>query len=130
MRGKRNHRWLLKDNPGVHFVGEGRAEGLALYYVASNYPGVIREQGAVTVGEVFRVSIEVLRITDRLEDEGNLYIREKTVVKMKSGRNVEAWVYLWNRVPDPETRVPMDEQPWRAKGRGMRRKWGSNTCLR
>lgn len=126
MRGQQNYRWLLKDNPDARFVGEGRAEGLALYAVTPGYPGVIRERGAVTVGEVFRVGPKVLRKMDRLEGEGELYIREKTIVKLKNGPVVEAWVYLWNRTPDPATRVPEDQQPWRKKKLGGRRKQGKN----
>ena len=115
MRGKGNHRWLLKGNLDAEFIGQGWAGGLGLYRVTPDYPGVIREEGAVTAGEVFRVGRKVLREMDRLEGEGDLYIREKTHVILKEGPTVEAWVYLWNRTPDPATRVPVNQQPWRKK---------------
>ena len=115
MRGNRNHRWMLQDNPGAEFVGEGWAEGVALYKVTSGYPGVILEAGSRTRGEVFRVDQQILRRMDDLEDEGDLYRREKVAVSLDEGPTVETWVYLWNRVPDPATRVPEERQPWRSR---------------
>ena len=105
MRGKGNYRRFFQGNPEVKFVDEGVAEGLALYRVTKHYPGAVPEKGAFTRGEVFRVSRKVLRRLDLLEDEGDLYIRRKIQVRLKSGTTVEAWVYLWNRTPDPTTRV-------------------------
>jgi len=122
MRGQRNYRWLLKDNPDAEFVGEGLAEGLALYNVTPGYPGVIRENGAFTIGEVFRINRKVLEKIDRLEDEGDLYLREKTLVTLKAGPAIEAWVYLWNRPPVPATRVPEEQQPWHSPGRRRRKR--------
>jgi len=105
MRGKGNYRRFFQGNPEVKFVDEGVAEGLALYNVTKHYPGAVPEKGAFTKGEVFIVSRNVLRKLDLLEDEGDLYIRRKIQVRLKSGTTVEAWVYLWNRTPDPATRV-------------------------
>jgi hypothetical protein len=45
-------------------------------------------------------------------------------VKVKNGPVVEAWVYLWNRTPDPATRLSEDQQPWRKKKSGRKRKQG------
>ncbi len=112
MREQGNHRRFFQGNPEVEFVDEGVVEGLGLYKVAAGYPGAVREKGAFTRGEVFRVSRRVLRSLDLLEDEGDLYIRRKTLVRLQSGAMVEAWVYLWNRKPDPKTRVSEHEQPW------------------
>ncbi|NLW44999.1 MAG: gamma-glutamylcyclotransferase [Syntrophomonadaceae bacterium] len=116
MRGEGNYRRFFQGNPEVEFVDEGVAEGLGLYNVTKYYPGAVREEGAFTKGEVFRVSRRVLRKLDRLEDEGDLYIRQKMQVRLKSGTTVEAWVYLWNRRPDPRTRVWENEQPWCSPG--------------
>lgn len=116
MQGHGNHNWLLLGNPDARFVGRGVAENLGLYNVTQGFPGVIREQGASTKGEVYEVGNATLRRMDNLESEGYMYLREKCVVHMENGELVESWIYIWNlETPRPETKVPVSDQPWRPR---------------
>ncbi len=116
MQGHGNHGWLLLGNPDARFVGRGVAENLGLYNVTQGFPGVIREQGASTKGEVYEVGNATLRRMDNLESEGHMYLRERVVVHMENGEAVESWTYIWNLdTPRPETKVPESAQPWRPR---------------
>ena len=116
MQGHGNHGWLLLGNPDARFVGRGVAENLGLYNVTQGFPGVIREQGASTKGEVYEVGNATLRRMDNLESEGHMYLREKCVVHMENGELIESWIYIWNlETPRPETRVPEGDQPWQPR---------------
>ncbi len=116
MQGHGNHGWLLLGNPDARFVDRGVAENLGLYNVTQGFPGVIREQGASTKGEVYEVGNATLRRMDNLESEGHMYLRERVVVHMENGEAVESWTYIWNLdTPRPETKVPGSDQPWRPR---------------
>lgn len=111
MRGRTNHACLN----GSRFLGTGKVEGLGLYNVTPFYPGAVREEGGVVLGEVYEIDAATLADLDYLEGNGMLYRREKFPVVLETGKTVKAWVYLWLRKVPPGTRVPVERQPWRAK---------------
>jgi len=111
MRGRSNHSVIA----GSRFLGPARAKGLALYQVSKSFPGAVRENGGEVIGEVYEVGKNKLRDLDLFEGEGYLYRREKVKVLLKNenGKEIEAWVYIWNGRVNPSTRIPLEAQPWR-----------------
>lgn len=92
-RGESNHHLLANS----HFKGTDKIPDLALYHLGS-YPGAIREKGAATEVEVYRVSPATLEMLDTLEDfhparpRQSLYLRKR--VQTRFG---QTWLYLYNR---------------------------------
>ena len=111
MKGYANHDWLLLGNPDAKFVGRGVAQNLALYNVTQGFPGVIREQGASTKGEVYEVGNATLRRMDNLESEGHMYLREKCVVHMENGELIESGLHMEPRNPASGNQSPEGDQP-------------------
>lgn len=115
MSDQSNHFYLNKE--GVKFLGKGKVDGFGLYNVTPYYPGVIKEKSESVLGEVYEVPEECLREIDRLEGNGSLYLREKTSAVLEDGSKVEdCWIYIWLHKVRPETKVPLEWQPWQRPG--------------
>lgn len=111
MRGHGNNVLLRKER--ASFFDEGVVRGFGLYQVSRSFPGVVREESSLVLGEVFRIHLSTLEVLDRLEGRGIVYDREKVPVTVQStGRKVDAWIYLWLGSVDSFKRIPLSEQPW------------------
>lgn len=108
MKGCQNHR-LLKNET---FVGVGKIQNYGMYNVTPLYPGVVPENGASVLGEVYDVSEKALEILDKFEGEGSLYIRKTVSVETANG-TMEAYTYLWNRAVNDKDYVDARKFPWR-----------------
>ena len=86
----------------ARFVEEGRVPGRL--YEIDGYPGLVEEEGEVW-GEVWRVEEagSLFEALDRYEEcspefpEPREYRRVVRTVRTASGRELPAWVYLYNR---------------------------------
>jgi len=111
------------DNEMVHllkryadFVGEGTYQG-RLYKICY-YPGAVPSKNPVdqVQGEIFRLHEPeiVLSRLDQYEECGPRfpepaeYIREEQEVRLKNGKRLTAWVYIYNR--------PVEGLEWIASG--------------
>lgn len=113
---------LLSGRSNHHILVEGQAKDgvpavladYALYQVTPWYPGIVPKPGRKVLGEVYEVSPKLLTRLDRLEGVNvGLYRREPETVKTNDGRQIEAFVYVWNSGTDGAREVPLKEQPWR-----------------
>ena len=88
----------------------GIASYQAKLYKIADYPGAIPSDNPndQVPGEIYRLpeSGNVLSILDRYEEFGpefpepNEYIRQKQTVLLINGRNIAAWVYIYNHSVD------------------------------
>ena len=113
-QGGYNHTYISE----AQFLGVGETEEGFLMVSLGSYPGIIRDPQCASrvAGELYLISDACLQTLDRLEDEGEEYIREKLVI---SGYPEPAWCYvLANREPDSwssndsRIRCTMDVQIW------------------
>jgi gamma-glutamylcyclotransferase (GGCT)/AIG2-like uncharacterized protein YtfP len=83
-------------------IGQGTARGRL--YDLGEYPGVILDRpGRMVYGEVFKLppGKRILNVLDGYEDfvptrhEGNLFVRERCAVTMRSGESLDCWVYAY-----------------------------------
>jgi gamma-glutamylcyclotransferase (GGCT)/AIG2-like uncharacterized protein YtfP len=99
------------------FVGEGRTSGSL--WSLGRYPGLTAGPGTVR-GEVYRADDmpAALDILDDVEEyaaddpAASLYVRAVRPVRLDDGREVDAWVYLYNRPTAGATRIASGD--WRA----------------
>lgn len=91
MKGQSNHSRFLSDN---QFVESGKIEGYEMYDLGW-FPGIIAGDGTV-YGEVYAVSDEDLVAINRLEGEGDLYIKTEVKVLLDSGKTIAASAYVYN----------------------------------
>lgn len=81
-------------------LGGCQIEDVELYAYAPSYPAAVHVAGALTVGELWDVSLEVLDRLDRLEGHPRFYARSAMTVRWWLGRHrmrSRAWVYLLPR---------------------------------
>jgi len=97
---------------GLQYVGRAKI-GAALYDLG-RYPGAVRNnKGPEVVGDVFLISEpeKVLRILDKYEGISDSspkdaeFIRKKGRVKLRSGLELNAWIYWYNRNPKELTPI-------------------------
>jgi len=98
----------------AHFVGEGIFMG-KLYNIGE-YPGAVpsNDPDDVVRGEVYalRDPKPVLRVLDDYEGCGQddssptEFRREKVNISLESGRNINAWIYIYNRSTDGLKVIP------------------------
>ena len=83
----------------MEYIGKAKVE--ASLYDLGKYPGAIREKSNKNevVGDVFLInnSDRIFRILDKYE--GDKFSRKKNLVRLKSGKSVNAWVYWYNLKP-------------------------------
>ena len=84
----------------MEYIGQAKVD--AALYDLGKYPGAIKEKDSKNevVGDVFLLndSERIFKILD--EYEGEEFSRKKNIVKLKSGKLVNAWVYWYNLKPD------------------------------
>ena len=88
-RGFSNHH-VIADSK---FLGAGQTRVDFTMFDLGRYPGVIHGH-SVIAGDVFAVPPRLMGRLDRLEDNGRVYQRKRTLIVMASG-SVEAWIYLY-----------------------------------
>jgi len=91
MKGQSNHNRYLSN---AAFLGNGSIEGFEMYDLGY-YPGIIAGDGTV-YGEVYSVSDAELSAINRLEGEGDLYIKTNVKVSLDSGEVIDASAYVYN----------------------------------
>jgi len=111
---RRDYDLKLKNrvSENLRYVGQGKV-GAAMYDLG-RYPGAVKSRkGEEVIGDIFLLSDadRVLRILDKYEgipegrsDQGE-FIRKKGRVKLRSGKEVNAWIYWYNL--DPKERQPI-----------------------
>lgn len=100
----------LRLNPCLQtskFISKDSISGYSLYDLGS-FPGIVRGTGKV-VGEVYEISLDVLKELDRVEQNGYLYIR--SLIKTDGGK--EVFVYeMNNEIFEMTTIIPSGD--WKA----------------
>ncbi len=88
-KGFRLHPYLSR----ASYLGEAELEGFKMYDLG-RYPGIVSGKGKV-YGEVYEVDLKTLLLLDEIEEEGEEYERRLLEVKLKDGRRVRAFVYIY-----------------------------------
>lgn len=90
-RGYGNHHYLSESE----FLGKAiTKKRYALY--SDGIPFLVKEPPVSRIkGELYEVDSETLENVDLLEGHPSVYRREKIVVILEDGREVEAWAYFY-----------------------------------
>jgi gamma-glutamylcyclotransferase (GGCT)/AIG2-like uncharacterized protein YtfP len=111
---RKNYDLKLKDQVKDKLQYVGQAKIGAVLYDLGRYPGAVKSKGEQeVVGDVFLLNdpARVLRILDKYEGIPEKaastaeFVRKKGRVRLRSGRQVMAWIYWYNR--DPKERKPI-----------------------
>jgi gamma-glutamylcyclotransferase (GGCT)/AIG2-like uncharacterized protein YtfP len=111
---RKNYDLKLKDQVKDKLQYVGQAKIGAVLYDLGRYPGAVKSKGErEVVGDVFLLNdpVRVLRILDKYEGIPEKaastaeFVRKKGRVRLRSGRQVIAWIYWYNR--DPKERKPI-----------------------
>lgn len=108
MKGQSNHEYYLAD---AELIDTAVASKFALYDLGA-YPGVVYHEDEAVKGELYKVDSKTLKKLDRLEGEGDLYLRLLSSVVTGSGKEVSAYVYVYNQDVSNKTKVSFENQPW------------------
>lgn len=92
LKGQANHDYYLHNS---EYLGDGRIVGFEMFDLGS-FPGIIVGDGSVP-GEVYLVTDAELSSINRLEGEGDLYLKTNVKVSLDSGKSVHAAAYVYNR---------------------------------
>ncbi len=90
----------LKNQVAEDLEYVGRAKIEASLYDLGKYPGVVKEKNKnEVIGDVFLIknSDRTFKILDRYE--GDKFTRDKSRVRLRSGKSIDAWVYWYNQKP-------------------------------
>lgn len=101
------------DDEIAHIVKRLRRIGAAYVrgrlYNLGEYPGAVIDHSANTSihGELVELPADkaILEALDKYEEfdpsrpQKSLFVRKKTKIKLATGRNVEGWIYVYNRNP-------------------------------
>ena len=111
---RKNYDLKLKNRVRDNLQYVGQAKVGASMYDLGRYPGAVKSnKGPEVIGDVFLLNepVRVLEILDKYEgvaDEGvkgGEFIRKKGRVRLRSGKNVNAWIYWYNLKPDDKQRI-------------------------
>ena len=111
---RKNYDLKLKDRVRDQLQYVGQAKVGADLYDLGRYPGAVRSsRGPEVIGDVFLVKDpdKVLRILDKYEGipEGGAakteFVRKKGRVRLRSGQQVNAWIYWYNFDPTDKTKI-------------------------
>ena len=106
-----NLHWFKQIEDDIQWLGLSEIRG-ALYDLG-DYPGAVQEYNSVITGDVFRMIYpkKVLAILDEYEgyDSTNeiqsLFVRQKESILLTNGKDIEAWVYWYNRSVKDKRRI-------------------------
>ncbi len=99
-KGKKLH-YLISE---LNFIGRGILRGFDMYLV-SWYPAVVKGSGKV-FGEIYEINEEVLKILDKVEDEGKLYNRTVVNIETEWGELLPAYIYIYNGSIENLEKIP------------------------
>lgn len=84
----------------MEFIGKAKVD--ATLYDLGQYPGAKKEKNSANevIGDVFLINDpkKLFKILDKYE--GSTFSRRKDQVRLRSGKNVDAWIYWYNLKPD------------------------------
>ena len=121
MKGQRNYaHYLAPAEPCATAV----LNGYRMFDIGS-FPGIVRGRGDVK-GEVYRVNAQQLAAIDRLEGEGDLYIKTPVNVMVTDDSCLRANVYVYNRKVKGLPEIPFDRQPYGKSDKVWYVAYGSN----
>lgn len=104
---RKNYNLKLKEKvaSSIKYAGQGKVA--ATLYEIGKYPGARKEnQDDEVVGDVFAVKDPetVFNVLDKYE--GDEFVRQKTRVKLRSGKSLNAWIYWYDQKPVGKKRIP------------------------
>ncbi len=102
-RREYNHFWLHN----VPLLGRHRTAPCYTLFDLGRYPAAVAGGRTALVGEVYRLTAELLARLDRLENYPSEYTRARMATPYGP-----AWIYLYRRAPAPGTPV-IDSGDWR-----------------
>lgn len=108
MRGQINHSYYLSKSK---FLGIAELPNYAMYAVSS-FPGIVTEPSGKVKGEVYSVTVEILRKLDCLEGEGSLYLRKIVDIELNN-ETIQGFVYIWNHSTRDLQKINYVSQPWK-----------------
>jgi gamma-glutamylcyclotransferase (GGCT)/AIG2-like uncharacterized protein YtfP len=95
-------------------VGSGTVRGRL--YDFGDYPGAVLDRSAKTSikGELFELpnddsalrALDDYEEFDRTDQETSLFVRTRTMARLRDGRRLNAWVYVYNRDPGSARLIP------------------------
>ncbi|MGM9530919.1 gamma-glutamylcyclotransferase family protein [Intestinibacter sp.] len=122
MKNESNH-YFIKNSC---VVGDAVASGYTLYDTGDGYPAVKHSLEGDVSGELYLISKKDLKYVDQLEDNGDLYTREFTIVTDSNGNKHLALIYVYNYNVDENKRI----LKWKANNKYSEHIWyasyGSN----
>ena len=89
----------------AEFLGKGKVRGYGM--LASSVPFAVRSERDSIVVELYDVPDEKIPLLDYYERG---YVRRKVKVELEDGREVEAWMYVWE-LPLEDV-VPVEGGDW------------------
>nr|WP_086937620.1 gamma-glutamylcyclotransferase family protein [Thaumasiovibrio occultus] len=96
-QGQVNHYWM----EGAEFIGTCQLDPDWVLYDLGPYPAIRAGKAAAPlVGEVYRITPEILAKLDELEEYPDLYGREEVATPLGS-----AWVYFYQTEPQGAVEV-------------------------
>ena len=121
LKGQRNYdRYLAPAEP----CAEAMLNGYRMFDIGS-CPGIARGKGTVK-GEIYRVTPEQLAAIDRLESEGELYVKTAVQAQIDGECFVSAYAYLYNRSVERLPEIPIGRQPYGKSDQVWYVAYGSN----
>lgn len=118
---RKNYDLKLKDRVKDQLRYVGQAKVGAAMYDLGRYPGAVRSnKGPEVIGDVFLLTDadKVLRILDKYEgipeeggkgnakqSAGSEFVRKKGKVRLRSGQEVNAWIYWYNLDPTDKIKI-------------------------
>lgn len=121
LKGQRNYtHYLAPNEPCASAV----LNGYHMFDIGS-YPGIVPGKGNVK-GEIYRINARQLSAIDRLEVEGDLYIRTPVTVTIDDDTNLHVNAYIYNRNVEGLSEIPYDEQPYEKAEKVWYVSYGSN----
>lgn len=121
LKGQRNYaHYLAPDEPCVTAV----LNGYRMFDIGS-FPGIVPGKGDVK-GEIYRVDARQLAAIDRLEGEGDLYIKTPVNAKIDDDDYLSVNAYVYNRKVEGLPEIPFERQPYEKIDKVWYVTYGSN----
>ncbi len=122
MIGRHFHARYL--SPLAPIIDNAVLDGYRMFDIGA-YPGIVPGKGKVK-GEVYRVDARRLAEIDRLEGEGNLYVRTSVNIATESDCSITAYAYVYNRRVTGCQEIPFNAQPYEKEKFAWYVSYGSN----
>lgn len=121
LKGQRNYaHYLAPDEPCASAV----LNGYRMFDIGS-FPGIVPGKGNVK-GEIYRINAQQLAAINRLEGEGDLYIKTPVKVMIDDETYLSVNAYVYNRKVKGLPEIPYDKQPYGKSDKVWYVSYGSN----